>query len=180
MPLRCVALALVCALLATSSPAAVAGQTTAAGPRTFGTFEVQGGAHRSPLDGQRVEGVAGVVTDLRSNGFYLQDPSGDGDPATSDAVFVFTREAPLVAVGDGVLVSGLVQEFRPGDDENNLSLTEIVSPEVTIDSHDNPLLPPVVIGRGGRALPTRLVAEGVAGDVEAAQRLQPDASAIDF
>jgi predicted extracellular nuclease len=144
------------------------------------TFDIQGSAHRSPLMGQTVNGVAGVVTVTRTNGFFLQDPDGDGDPATSDAVFVFTREAPGVSVGDGVVVSGQVEEFRPGDDENNLTLTEIVSPRVSVRSRGNPLPVLVVIGSGGRTVPARLVAEDMSGDVETASRLQPDASAIDF
>ena len=56
-----------------------------AGPRPHASaqagvriFEIQGAAHVSPLAGQRVDGVPGVVTALRSNGFYLQDPEGDG------------------------------------------------------------------------------------------------------
>src|SRR5438067_8432373 len=83
-------------------------------------FEIQGRSHRSPLAGQRVEGVAGIVTAVRSNGFSLQDPAGDGDPVTSDAVFIFTRAAPAVLVGDSAIVSGQVQEFRPADDELGL------------------------------------------------------------
>src|SRR5690242_18274695 len=88
--------------------------------------EIQGRAHLSPLAGQDVAGVGGVVTAVRANGFYLQDPAGDGDAATSDAVFVFTRTAPSVALGDGVTVAGTVQEFRPSDDPASLSVTEIV------------------------------------------------------
>ena len=41
---------------------------------------VQGAAHLSPLVGQTVMAVPGIVTAVRSNGFYLQDPLPDGDP----------------------------------------------------------------------------------------------------
>ena len=44
-------------------------------------------------------------------GFYLQD-GGDGDPATSDGVFVFDSGANLVAAGDVVQVTGQVGEFQ--------------------------------------------------------------------
>ena len=143
-------------------------------------FEIQGAAHVSPLAGRHVEGVSGIVAALRSNGFYLQDPEGDGRAETSDAVFVFTQHDPTVAIGDGVLVSGHVLEFRPAGEETNLAITEIEEPTVTIVARDQPLPPPVVLGPSGRAVPSRLVAEGVSGDVEAVPILHPHASAIDF
>ena len=62
----------------------------------------------------------------------MQAAIGDGNPATSDAIFVFTSSAPTVAVGDEVLVSGTIQEFRPGGSATtNLTTTEIVNPSVT-------------------------------------------------
>jgi predicted extracellular nuclease len=154
-----------------------AGPAAQAGPRIF---EIQGRSHLSPLAGRRVEGVSGVVTALRSNGFYLQDPAGDGDPVTSDAIFVFTRTAPPVVVGDSVTMSGQVQEFRPGDDTIGLALTEIVASTVTVSAHDTPLPVPVVIGRGGRTVPERLVADDESGDREAGGPLRPTESALDF
>src|SRR4051794_28953445 len=89
--------------LVAEGPAAQASPSRQSGPRAF---ELQGHAHRSPLENQQVVDVPGVVTALRPNGFYLQDPTGDGDPRTSDAVFVFTQGAPSVVVGDGVTVTG--------------------------------------------------------------------------
>ena len=56
---------------------------------------LQGSGLVSPLAGQRVT-TEGVVTHVVNNGFFLQDPVGDGDPATSDGVFVFTSSAPTV------------------------------------------------------------------------------------
>ena len=44
-------------------------------------------------------------------GFYLQDPQGDGDPSTSDAIFVFEpTDADAVSLGDRVVVSGTAGE----------------------------------------------------------------------
>lgn len=45
-------------------------------------------------------------------GFYLQDPLGDGDPATSDAIFVFNGDADDVELGDLVRVRGTAGEFE--------------------------------------------------------------------
>jgi uncharacterized protein len=45
-------------------------------------------------------------------GFYLQDATGDGDPATSDGIFVFNASLNSVELGDVVLVTGTVAEFQ--------------------------------------------------------------------
>src|SRR5262249_43815247 len=56
-------------------------------PVTIGS--VQGTGDASPIVGQTVT-VQGIVTALRTNGFFVQD-SGDSNPATSDGIFVFTN-----------------------------------------------------------------------------------------
>jgi uncharacterized protein len=84
-------------------------------------YDVQGNAADSPLAGSEVaiEGV--VVGDFQNNaspdngnlnGFHVQDPIGDGDPATSDGVFVYAPGGIDVAVGDAVRVRGSVSEFN--------------------------------------------------------------------
>src|SRR5216117_2760192 len=78
--------------------------------------DIQGTTRLSPLDGQQVADVPGVVTAVRAfgsrRGFWVQDPEPDANPATSEAVLVFTGSStPAVAVGDSVLVSGTVDEF---------------------------------------------------------------------
>lgn len=72
---------------------------------------IQGVGHVSPLNGQPVTGVPGIVTALTATGFYLQDANPDADPRTSEGIFVFTRTAPTVAVGDALLVSGTVKRL---------------------------------------------------------------------
>jgi hypothetical protein len=74
-------------------------------------FAIQGRDASSPLAGRRVDTV-GVVTGVTSTGFFLQDPSGDGDTATSDGIFVYTRSRPRLAANQCVLVEGAtVNEF---------------------------------------------------------------------
>jgi len=85
-------------------------------------YEVQGSGLSSPLEGSRVL-VVGVVTAVAPDGFFIQTTS-DGNPDTSDGVFVFTGAAPTVAVGDQVEVDGTVVEF--------FGLTEISSTAVTV------------------------------------------------
>ena len=46
----------------------------------------------------------GLVSGVQSNGFYLQDPTGDGKPQTSDGIFVYTSSAPRVKAGECILV----------------------------------------------------------------------------
>src|SRR6185436_20022432 len=96
-------------------------------------YEVQGAAHISPLAGKVVSGVPGVVTSVRPNSFTMQDATGDGSAATSDAILVFANGiGGSVSVGQAVTVRGRVTEFRPGGATSaNLTTTELTSPTVT-------------------------------------------------
>ncbi|MFF2505589.1 endonuclease/exonuclease/phosphatase family protein [Streptomyces sp. NPDC058067] len=112
--------------------------------------DIQGTTRTSPLAGQPVTDVAGVVTGVRtygsSKGFWIQDTAPDDDPATSEGVFVFTGSAPKAAVGDAVRVSGTVSEYVPGGTSSgNQSLTEITKPVVTVVSSGNALPAATVI-----------------------------------
>lgn len=74
-------------------------------------YTIQGNGAASPLAQQWVD-VAGVVTGVTETGFYLQDPVGDNDPATSDGIFVYMHARPTVQVGTCVRVQrGYVDEF---------------------------------------------------------------------
>ncbi|MFF1375212.1 endonuclease/exonuclease/phosphatase family protein [Streptomyces sp. NPDC058308] len=139
-----VATALAAGLLVTGSPAA-----SADGVRVH---DIQGTTRVSPLAGQQVTDVAGIVTGVRgygSKGFWIQSADGDadGNPATSEAVFVFTGSAALtVKPGDAVRVSGTVGEYVPGGaGSGNQSLTQITKPTVTVESSGNPLPAPVTL-----------------------------------
>ncbi|MDB6000982.1 MAG: nuclease, partial [Rhizobacter sp.] len=75
-------------------------------------YAIQGSTASSPFAGQKVT-TTGVVTKLNSNGFFIQDPQGDGNPATSDGIFVFSSTSKP-AVGSLVRVSATVSEFNVG------------------------------------------------------------------
>ncbi len=142
--------------------------------------DIQGATHLSPLNGQTVSNVPGIVTALATNGFYLQDPTPDTDEKTSEGIFVFTSSAPTVAVGDSVLVSGKVSEFRPGNNANNLTVTQIGStPTVTVLSSGNALPTAVILGNGGRTIPTSVI-ENDATNVESSGTFDPAQDGIDF
>lgn len=104
-------------------------------PPTSATIpQIQGSGLVSTYAGQTVI-TEGVVTALRfNNGFFLQAVPGDGDPATSDGIFVFTSTAPpaAAAVGNLVRVTGKVEEYTPTSNPNQLSITEITGPTVEL------------------------------------------------
>jgi len=109
--------------------------------------DIQGPGASSPLSG--VVTTRGIVTGVKSNGFYIQEPdaSVDADPATSEGIFVFTSSAPPVAatVGNLVQVAGTISEFVPSQDPMQPPLTELTSPSVVQVSTGNPLPTPVVL-----------------------------------
>ncbi|MGW7258045.1 endonuclease/exonuclease/phosphatase family protein [Streptomyces sp. NPDC054834] len=125
--------------------------------------DVQGTTRVSPYAGQKVTDVPGIVTGTRtygsSRGFWIQDPTPDDNPATSEGVFVFTSATPKVAVGDSVTVTGTVSEYVPGGTSTgNQSLTEITKPTVTTVSTGNAVPAPTVID--AKSVPDRYTPAG--------------------
>lgn len=84
-------------------------------------YAIQGNGDSTPLAGRNVA-LEGVVTgDFQRadqlSGFFVQDAGGDGDPTTSDGLFVYlpprNRFARVdVKPGDRVRVAGLATEFK--------------------------------------------------------------------
>ena len=89
---------------------------------------IQGDGDASPYAGQTVTTTGNVVTLVDGNNFYIQDPAGDGNPDTSDAIYVYRGGAssPVVAVGDIVDVTGSISEFN-GTTEFGSPLTVTVT-----------------------------------------------------
>ncbi len=104
--------------------------------------DVQGPGASSPVVGATVT-VRGIVTGVKSNGFFVQEEEADydADAATSEGVLVFTSSAPpaAAAVGNLVQVTGTVSEFVPSADPLQPPLTELTSPTVALVSSGNPL-----------------------------------------
>lgn len=161
--------------------------------------QIQGASHISPRAGEAVTGVEGFVTARRTaggRGFWMQDPLGDGNDATSEGIFVFTSATPTAQIGNWVRVSGTVAEFRPGCPPpptpctgsalNNLTITQITSSNSRVQI----LLPPagtgqptpVVLGTGGRTPPTQNIDDDSATtrDIEVSNDYDPAGDAIDF
>ncbi len=136
--------------------------------------EIQGAGHRSPHEGELLS-TAGVVSSVGASGFTLQDPDGDRNPATSDALFVFVGSAPPVALGDRLRVVGRVVEFVPGGAATgNLSVTEIERP-LQIERLGSAAVPePLALVAFGRGEPPRSI------DDDGLARFDADADAIDY
>ncbi|WP_199546681.1 endonuclease/exonuclease/phosphatase family protein [Streptomyces sp. N35] len=146
--------------------------------------DIQGTTRLSPLEGQQVSEVEGIVTGVRtygSRGFWIQDPSPDTDPATSEGVFVYTGSVPTVQAGDAVRVSGTVTEYVPGGaSSGNQSLTQISKPTVTVVSSGNALPAAQVIS--GWQVPHRYAPEGDPADGNSINKLplHPRSYALDY
>lgn len=96
----------------------------------IGISAVQGSGASTPLAGSSVDIEGIVVGDFQGatglNGFYVQDPAGDGDIATSDGIFVYIPSAnPFfgidLQVGDAVHVEGTAKEFNGVTEIDNVT-----------------------------------------------------------
>jgi len=137
---------------------------------------IQAAAHVSPLVGRCVGHVEGTVTAIlgQRNGqaFWVQQTPGDDDPATSEGLFVTALDGlPAVSVGDAIRLTGRVEEplWR-----RELPVTRLVADGLEIINRDQGLPPPVVMGDGGRSIPTPII------DDDGLTIFEPDSDAIDF
>lgn len=152
---------------------------SAAGTRIH---DIQGSTRISPLAGQQVSEVPGTVTAIRSfgsaRGFWVQDPHPDKNPATSEAVFVFTgKETPKVAVGDAITFSGTVSEYYPGGKDAGLqSVTEITGATWKTVSSDAPL--PAAFKLNAASVPNRYAPSAGGKSIESL-KLRPSSYALD-
>lgn len=106
---------------------------------------IQGTGSSSPLvpagkfESEQAHATRGVVTQVVSGlykGFFIQDPQGDGDPASSDGLFVYSTQANSAIVpGAEVCVSGKVKEY--------FNQTQINADELVVTQPMVALLPAV-------------------------------------
>ena len=114
---------LAAALLGAGLAPAIGGPAQAA-PPLVPIPAIQGAGEVSPRLGETLS-TGGVVTAVFPGlkGFFLQDPLGDGDPATSDGIFVYlngTATPAGLAVGKRITLRAMVAEFN--------GLTELTDP----------------------------------------------------
>lgn len=118
-------------------PGDIAGSCTAVVEKEI--YEIQGNGLVSPFSGQTVLTKNNVVTAVGVDGFFIQDPTPDADPETSEGLYVFTGSAPTVAVGDLVDVqAGVVEFFNMTEMSGGVQVVEI--------SSGNPIPAPVMFG----------------------------------
>ena len=90
-------------------------------------YEVQGSGFESPLKDTEVT-VEGIVTgdfqlDSQLKAFYMQDPTGDGNPDTSDGILVYLPATSNdVNVGDHVRIRGFAKEYYDMTEIANISM----------------------------------------------------------
>ena len=114
--------------------------------------EVQGEKNASPFAGESVR-LTGIVTARLKGGFFLQSPDDktDGNPATSEGIYVFTKSEPTgeAAIGNLISVTGTVEEFRPKQEPLSLPITELSMYKdrdtIKVISKDNALPKPIIL-----------------------------------
>jgi len=77
---------------------------------------IQGAGSASAFDGQ-VHTTTGIVTAVHVGsgtiqGYFIEDPTCDSDPATSNGLFVYQPGATGISVGQRLQVTGTVDEFQ--------------------------------------------------------------------
>lgn len=121
-------------------------------------MQIQGNGQISPLKGRYVE-TSGVVTLItaRKDGFWMQDPAGDGDPTTSDGLFVFGFPSLVMpSVGDSIKILGRVEEEQRGNELPRTRLVSVQSPELVSSGNALPAAVPMT------KLPDTSLEEGIA------------------
>ncbi|MBF2055451.1 MAG: endonuclease/exonuclease/phosphatase family protein [Candidatus Sericytochromatia bacterium] len=128
------------------------------GPLKIPIYQLQGKAHLSPYQQQAVH-TEGVVTAVSAQGFFLQDATGDGNPLTSDAIFVQLPPGEKQRLQPGMLlaVNGQVQEVPPDDPAIGLTRTSLQATQIQLIKNHVALPEPVILGGPeGRPIPTQL------------------------
>jgi predicted extracellular nuclease len=131
--------------------------------REAGIHEIQGAGHVSPLVGQCVSRVDGLVTAILGSrtgqAFWIQNQvPGDPDPRTSEGLLVTALDGLVkVDVGDLVRLEGRVEERSWGFE---LPVTRLVASSLeALTCQDSGNLPePVLIGEAGVMIPQPNVA----------------------
>jgi uncharacterized repeat protein (TIGR01451 family) len=122
-------------------PRNAASPTRSCTPVPAAIHDIQGNGLSSPFAGLDVI-TSGVITGVKSNGFFLQTSEGaaDADPETSQGLFVFTAAAPAATAGNEATVRGTVSEFF------QLTQVEASLPgDITVTSPSVPLPAPVTL-----------------------------------
>jgi endonuclease/exonuclease/phosphatase family metal-dependent hydrolase len=136
--------------------------------------QIQGAGHFSPLEGQWVGQISGVVTALQGGkeaGFWMQGSADGSKSPSSSAIQVLASHAGEVTVGDRVEVWGRVVE---ADNRYGLTVTTLEASSFGVLEIDVDLPPAVRVGKGGRRPPDSVL------DDDGLRWFEPDFDGIDF
>src|SRR5262245_35872865 len=114
---------------------------SAVGASALTIAEINGNRFVSQRRNEDVTAVSGLVIAKGPNGIWLRSTTPDEDPATSEAIYVFSNSVGAnLTVGDVIELDGRVSEFR--QQAAYLFLTEITSPKnVVVKSKGNKVSP---------------------------------------
>ena len=127
---------------------------------------IQGETFKSPFEGKLVEDVEGIITGIDPlfskgvvtgiGGFYLQAETGDGNPKTSDAIYVryvksLSKAEDAIAlgtikVGNKVKLNGTVKEYTGNAAELSETQIDLVT-KLDVISKDNKLPEALVLDK---------------------------------
>jgi uncharacterized repeat protein (TIGR01451 family) len=125
-------------------------------PASHRIHQLQGSGAATPIGAGVTVSIEGVVTashqgGVRLGGFFVQeeDADADGDPATSEGIFVYCGSCPVaVAEGQRVRVSGTVSEYF-GMTQLNATTAAAVVASSTGNHLDEVTPTPIVLPIGG-------------------------------
>ncbi|KAI0783692.1 Endonuclease/exonuclease/phosphatase [Abortiporus biennis] len=108
--------------------------------------DIQGSAFQSPYAGDLVRNVLGIVTAKDRYGFWLLGVEPSSDLRVSNGLRVYSPNvASKTNVGDKVLVSGRVSEYKSNLRPNDLYLTELEGVfDITVVNSNVPFSPVVL------------------------------------
>ncbi|KAL1639943.1 hypothetical protein SLS58_007369 [Diplodia intermedia] len=151
--------------------------------------EINGDAFISPLKGQAVTNVTGLITAKGPSGIWIRSPTAS-ESVGSDSIYVFSSSIGAnLTVGDEIKLDATVAEYRSSS--AYLYLTELSSPKNVVVVSSGNAVEPVLVGSGGLTPPTKQFSSLDGGDVFAVPNnesqisvfnpaLQPDVYGMDF
>ena len=114
------------------------------------TYEIQGSGSATPIAQPNTTTTQGIVVGdfegtAANNGFFIQDAVGDGNPTTSDGLYVFTGANDFVNAGDLVRVTGNARERFTVTALNGSNSNAVVVTDIVVCTADNPLPAPTEV-----------------------------------
>lgn len=142
---------------------------------------IQGASHTSPMKGQQVDNIEGVVTytfNIR-NSYYavMQTPDAlmDDDVNTAEGIFVYIGNSfNGVEVGDHLRVAGVVDEYLIEGNEGDLLSTQINARNGKIETIAKNVALPTPIAVTEDKLPRDVI------DNDGFEQFDPEEDAIDY